>query len=104
LPTWNRRWLRRCLEGNAGMNLIDGRVADAAAIGSLRRDIHAHPELRFEELRTAALVTRKLAEWGIPMHQGMAQTGIIGIAHGSDGGAYLAKTPAPSACAPTWTR
>ena len=68
---------------------------------SLRRDIHAHPELSFEELRTAALVTRKLAEWGIPMHQGMAQTGVIGIVHGRDGGGPAA---APSACAPTWTR
>ena len=69
------------------MKLIDGIVADAPAIGRLRRDIHAHPELSFEELRTAALVARKLGEWGIPMHQGMAQTGVIGIVHGRDGGA-----------------
>jgi len=69
------------------MKLIDSIVADATAIASIRRDIHAHPELCFEELRTADIVAAKLTEWGIPMHRGMGVTGIVGIVHGRDGGA-----------------
>ena len=69
------------------MELIDGIVDHATAIGALRREIHAHPELNFEEVPTTELVARKLGEWGIPMHRGMATTGVIGIVHGRDGGA-----------------
>ena len=62
-------------------------AADVAAITALRRDIHAHPELCFQEIRTADLVARKLADWGIPVHRGLGTTGVIGIVHGRDGGA-----------------
>lgn len=47
-----------------------------------RRDIHAHPETAFEEVRTADLVAEKLAEWGIEVHRGMAKTGVVGVLHG----------------------
>ena len=67
-------------------------VGHTAAIASLRREIHAHPELNFEEVRTAELVARKLGEWGTPMHRGMAGTGVIGIVHGRDGGAEPGKS------------
>jgi hippurate hydrolase len=63
------------------------RVADRDELEALRRDIHAHPELGFEELRTAELVARQLAGWGIEVHRGMAQTGVIGLVQGRDGGA-----------------
>jgi hippurate hydrolase len=69
------------------VKLIDALVGQAAGIASLRREIHAHPELNFEEVRTAALVARKLGEWGIPVHRGLANTGAVGIVHGRDGGA-----------------
>ncbi|MGL6111922.1 MAG: M20 aminoacylase family protein [Rubrivivax sp.] len=69
------------------MKLIDDIVENAPSIGTLRRAIHAHPELNFEEVRTAELVARCLGEWGIPMHRGLATTGIIGVVHGRDGGA-----------------
>ena len=69
------------------MKVIDSIVADAAAIAAVRRDIHAHPELCFEELRTADLVAQNLAEWGIPIHRGLGTTGVVGIVHGRDGGA-----------------
>ncbi len=69
------------------MQVIDSLVTQAAAIASLRRDIHAHPELCFEEVRTADLVASKLTEWGIPIHRGMGTTGVVGIVHGRDGGA-----------------
>ena len=68
------------------MNLIEPILAQAAAITQLRRDIHAHPELCFEEVRTADLVAAQLTEWGIPIHRGMATTGVVGIVHGRDGG------------------
>jgi hippurate hydrolase len=49
---------------------------------TLRRDIHAHPELAFEERRTSDLVADCLAEWGIEVHRGLARTGIVGVVHG----------------------
>ncbi len=69
------------------MKVIDSIVAQAASIAALRRDIHAHPELCFEEVRTADLVAAKLTEWGIPIHRGLGKTGVVGIVQGRDGGA-----------------
>ena len=43
-----------------------------------RRDIHAHPELGFEEQRTSDLVAEKLAGFGIEVHRGMGKTGVVG--------------------------
>ena len=61
------------------MKVIDSIVTQAAGIAAVRRDIHAHPELGFEELRTADLVAQKLTEWGIPIHRGLGGTGVVGI-------------------------
>ncbi len=61
------------------MNLIDRVVQFRAEIQAIRRDIHAHPELRFEESRTSDLVAKKLAEWGIDVHRGLGGTGVIGV-------------------------
>ena len=60
------------------MNLLDPVVTQAGAIAAIRRDIHAHPELRFEEVRTADVVAGKLTEWGIPIHRGLGKTGVVG--------------------------
>lgn len=60
-------------------NLIPEIVAASAAIQALRRDIHAHPELCFEERRTADLVATQLHAWGIPMQRGLGKTGLVGI-------------------------
>ena len=68
------------------MNLIESIVAQAPALAQLRRDLHAHPELAFEETRTADLVAAKLAQWGLPLHRGLGGTGVVGIVHGRDGG------------------
>ena len=43
-----------------------------------RRDIHAHPELGFEEQRTSDLVAGKLSEFGIEVHRGLGKTGVVG--------------------------
>ncbi|MDO9290296.1 MAG: M20 aminoacylase family protein [Hydrogenophaga sp.] len=69
------------------MKLLDSILTQAASIASLRRDIHAHPELCFEEVRTADVVAQKLTEWGIPVPRGMGTTGVVGTVHGRDGGA-----------------
>lgn len=61
------------------MQLIDPILAFHAELQQIRRDIHAHPELCFEEHRTSALVANKLQEWGIPIVRGLAGTGIVGI-------------------------
>src|SRR5512133_172930 len=61
------------------MKIIDSIRTDAARVADIRRDIHAHPELCFQEVRTADLVAQKLTEWGIPIHRGLGQTGVVGI-------------------------
>ena len=68
------------------MKLIDAITQHSPAIATLRRDIHAHPELCFKEVRTADVVATKLTEWGIPIHRGLGTTGVVGILHGRDGG------------------
>ena len=50
-----------------------------------RRDIHQHPELKFEENRTADLVAAKLEEFGIEIHRGLAKTGVVGTISNGDG-------------------
>jgi hippurate hydrolase len=60
------------------MKLIEA-FEDFAQFKSLRRDIHAHPELGFEEHRTAALVAERLRAWGIEVHGGIAGTGVVGV-------------------------
>ena len=44
----------------------------------LRRDIHRHPELAFEEHRTSDLVAAKLESWGYAVHRGLGGTGVVG--------------------------
>ena len=60
------------------MKLVDQIVEFQHEIRDLRRDIHAHPELRFEEHRTADLVADRLAAWGIPVLRGLGGTGLVG--------------------------
>ncbi len=61
------------------MKLIDSILADAAAIAAVRRDIHAHPELCFEEQRTSDVIARQLTDWGIPIQRGLGKTGVVAI-------------------------
>jgi amidohydrolase len=53
-----------------------------AELVHIRRDIHANPELGFEEARTSQLVADKLAGWGIEVHRGLAKTGVVGVIRG----------------------
>src|SRR6185437_16188825 len=47
-------------------------------ISAIRRDIHAHPELAYEENRTSDVVAAKLAEWGLEVTRGLGKTGLVG--------------------------
>jgi hippurate hydrolase len=58
--------------------LLQALAARAGEFISLRRDIHRHPELAFEENRTAALVADKLATWGYMVETGIGGTGVVG--------------------------
>src|SRR5437016_2660013 len=60
------------------MKLIESIAAEAASIQALRRDLHAHPELGFEEQRTSDLIAGTLTGWGIPVHRGLGRTGVVG--------------------------
>ncbi len=50
-----------------------------------RRDIHAHPELAFCEIRTADLVAHELESMGIEVHRGLAKTGLVGVLRRGEG-------------------
>jgi amidohydrolase len=56
---------------------------------AIRRDIHAHPELAFEEVHTAGVVARELARLGIAHRTGIAKTGIVGLIEGGRPGPVL---------------
>ena len=55
---------------------IDDLLPDLVAF---RRDLHAHPEMAFEEHRTAARVASALRELGLEVHEGIAGTGVVGL-------------------------
>src|ERR1700687_2541958 len=56
--------------------------AQHADLTALRRDLHAHPELGFEEHRTAEVVTRELSALGFKYHAGIGSTGVVGVVRG----------------------
>ena len=58
--------------------LQDALVHRVGEFIQLRRDIHQHPELAFEEHRTADLVASKLESWGYSVHRGLGGTGVVG--------------------------
>ncbi|MBE9607447.1 amidohydrolase [Acetobacteraceae bacterium H6797] len=65
---------------------ITNRIAALQAeMTEWRRDIHAHPELGFDEHRTSEIVAKKLEEWGIEVHRNIAGTGVVGVLRGQPG-------------------
>ena len=52
-----------------------------------RRDLHRHPELGFQEHRTADVVARHLEELGFDVTTGIAETGVVGVLRGAADGA-----------------
>jgi amidohydrolase len=53
-------------------------LTDTDDIAAIRRDLHAHPELAFEEQRTSDVIAAALTGWGVPIHRGLGRTGIVG--------------------------
>ncbi|MGJ5034160.1 M20 aminoacylase family protein [Bradyrhizobium sp. HKCCYLRH3059] len=66
------------------MPTIDRIQAYADELTAIRRDLHAHPEIGFEETRTSGIVAEKLAQWGIEVHRGLGGTGVIGVLKGKN--------------------
>src|SRR5271168_1581938 len=64
--------------GEATMGVIKRIAEFHDDVRNWRRDIHAHPELGFEEHRTSDFVARKLAEFGYEVHRGVGRTGVVG--------------------------
>ena len=61
------------------MNLIEPILQFHNELQQIRRTIHAHPELSYQEVKTADLVAAKLTEWGIPVIRGLGVTGVVGV-------------------------
>jgi hippurate hydrolase len=61
------------------MRLVEPILAHQSELETIRRDIHAHPELCYEEQRTADVVAARLTAWGIPVVRGLGITGVVGI-------------------------
>ena len=61
------------------MKLIDPIIQFHSEIQAIRRDLHAHPELCYQEQRTSDVVAGKLTEWNIPIIRGLGVTGLVGI-------------------------
>jgi amidohydrolase len=61
------------------MNLVEPILAFQSELEQIRRDLHAHPELCYQEQRTADVVAARLTEWGIPVVRGLGVTGVVGI-------------------------
>jgi len=68
------------------MQLIPGIVDRASALTEVRRDLHAHPEIGFQEHRTAARVAELLTQWGIDVHRNIGGTGVVGVIRGASPG------------------
>ena len=66
---------------------ILNRIADFhAELTATRRDIHAHPEIGFQEHRTSEMVAKQLESWGIEVHRGIAGTGLVGVLRNGSSG------------------
>jgi metal-dependent amidase/aminoacylase/carboxypeptidase family protein len=68
-------------------HLIEEAAGDLVA---MRRDFHAHPELSFQEVRTAGIVADRLRELGLEVRDGVGKTGVVGSLRGRDGGRIVA--------------
>lgn len=64
------------------MSVIERIVDYTDELVAIRRDLHAHPELGFEEVRTAGIVAELLESWGIAVHRGIGVTGVVGVLDG----------------------
>jgi amidohydrolase len=75
------------------MTATNTNQAELAELVETRRDLHAHPELGFQEHRTASLVAERLRTLGYEVRTGVGRTGVVGVLHGAAPvGARAART------------
>ena len=72
------------------MTYGDNDPFELEAMIALRRDLHAHPELGFEEVRTSDIVANALESAGIAVTRGLGRTGVVGTLRVGDGGRAIA--------------
>jgi amidohydrolase len=70
--------------------LLPETLSSSDSMAEIRRDLHAHPELCFQEERTAELVARQLQAWGIEVHRGLGKTGVVGVIRKGHGARSIA--------------
>src|SRR3546814_5135545 len=75
------------------MKLIDEIVANKAQLPAWRRDLHMHTETAFAEHRPAAFVAKALQSFAIPVHPGLAKTGVVGTLKSGKGNRAIAQRP-----------
>ncbi|QDM17740.1 M20 aminoacylase family protein [Tardiphaga sp. vice278] len=68
------------------MPTLDRIEGFADELTAIRRDLHAHPEIGFEEVRTSGIVAEKLESWGVEVHRGLGTTGVVGVLRGNGSG------------------
>jgi amidohydrolase len=69
--------------GQPGHSVVEPDSSVNRELRELRRDLHAHPELGFQEVRTSQLVAGKLRAWGVDVVEGVGGTGVVGTIRGS---------------------
>jgi len=77
------------MRGRAVHAVLEAVATQADEFVALRRDIHRHPELAFEEFRTSRVVADKLAQWGYAVESGLGGTGVVGQLRRGDGSKRL---------------
>lgn len=68
------------------MPVIDRIQNYSSELVAIRRDLHEHPELGMEEVRTSGIVAELLEKWGITVHRGIGKTGVVGVLEGKQSG------------------
>ncbi|WGS54684.1 M20 family metallopeptidase [Paraburkholderia sp. D15] len=71
------------------MKVIPEIQAAFGELQSIRHSLHQHPELRYEENRTAELIAERLKHWGLQVHCGLGKTGVVGLLKKGNGHASI---------------
>lgn len=66
------------------MKIISELREKQQVLSSWRQHLHQYPEIAYEETMTSDFVAKKLESFGLEVHRGLGQTGVIGVIHGQD--------------------
>ena len=78
-------------EGSPVGEVLDGLHATSTWQETFYKDLHAHPELSFQETRTAGFAASKLKEFGFEVLEQVGRTGVVGILRNGEGKTVLAR-------------